>query len=137
VVRADGIGLRKVADRGDYPGVIAFLDVPDFHGGSSDVPAWSPDGSSIYYTAKVGRNVELFRATLDGRCERLTKTPDGSLHYHPTPSPDGRRLAYGSRRGRVRQLYVMRLVDRSEYRLTDLEYGQAAMWPHWQLVPGK
>jgi Tol biopolymer transport system component len=137
VVRADGTNLRKVADRGGYPGVIAFLDVPDFHGGSSDVPAWSPDGESVYYTAKVSENVELFRATLDGRFERLTTTPDGSLHYHPTPSPDGRRLAYGSKRNGVRQLYVMRLADRSERRLTDLGHGHAAMWPHWQPLPGK
>ncbi len=68
-------------------------------------------------------NVELFRVALDGQSERLTQTPDGSLHYHPTPSPDGRWLAYGSKRGGVRQLYVMRLADRSERRLTDLATG--------------
>ncbi len=136
VVRADGTGLRKLADRGGYRGVIEFLDVPDFHGGSSDIPAWSADGTSVYYTAKVGANVELFRVTLDGRVERLTQAPDGSLHYHPTPSPDGRWLAYGSKRGGVRQLHVMRLSDRSERRLTDLAQGHAAMWPHWRPTPG-
>jgi Tol biopolymer transport system component len=135
VVGADGSKLRKLADRGGYAGVIAFLDVPDFHGGSSDVPAWSPDGSTIYYTAKVGANVELFRASLDGRCERLTTTPAGSLHYHPVPSPDGSRLAYGSNRDGVRQLYVMRLADRSELRLTSHKYGHAAMWPQWRSDP--
>jgi TolB protein len=132
VADADGTGLRKLADRGGYRGVIAFLDVPDFHGGSSDIPAWSVDGASVYYTAKVGDNVELFRIALDGRNERLTQTPDGSLHYHPTPSPDGHWLAYGSKRGGVRQLYVMRLADRSERRLTNLSSGHAAMWPLWQ-----
>ena len=66
-MRADGTGLRKLADRGGYRGVVEFLDVPDFHNGSSDVPVWSADGSSIFYTASVGENVELFRATLDGR----------------------------------------------------------------------
>ncbi len=132
VANADGTGLRKLADRGGYRGVIAFLDVPDFHGGSSDIPAWSVDGTTVYYTARVGDNVELFRVTLDGRSERLTQTPDGSLHYHPTPSPDGHWLAYGSKRGGVRQLYAMRLADRSEHRLTDLTHGHAAMWLHWQ-----
>ncbi|HOS92651.1 MAG TPA: hypothetical protein PLQ54_05020, partial [Armatimonadota bacterium] len=34
IVRADGTGLRKLADRGGFEGVVAFLDVPDFHGGS-------------------------------------------------------------------------------------------------------
>ena len=132
VVRADGTGLRKLADRGGYRGVIEFLDVPDFHGGSSDIPAWSTDGTAVYYTAQVGTNVELFRVSLDGRSERLTRTPAGSLHYHPTPSPDGRYLAFGSLRGGVRQLYVMRLSDGSERRITDLAHGHAAMWPHWQ-----
>jgi TolB protein len=137
VVRADGTGLRKLADRGGYRGVIEFLDVPDFHGGSSDIPAWSVDGTSVYYTAKVGASVELFRVSLDGRAERLTHADDGSLHYHPTPSPDGRWLAFGSKRGGVRQLHVMRLADRSERRLTDLAQGRAAMWPHWQPTPAK
>jgi Tol biopolymer transport system component len=60
LVRADGTGLRKLADRGGYRGIIEFLDVPDFHGGSSDVPAWSVDGRRVFYTAKAGANVELF-----------------------------------------------------------------------------
>jgi Tol biopolymer transport system component len=136
VANADGTGLRKLADRNGYRGVIEFLDVPDFHSGSSDVPAWSADGTSVCYTVRVGANVELFRVALDGRTERITRTPDGSLHYHPTPSPDGRYLAYGSRRDGVRQLYALRLEDRSERRLTDLERGHAAMWPHWQPRPG-
>ncbi len=132
VANADGTGLRKLADRGGYRGVIAFLDVPDFHSGSSDVPAWSADGAAVYYTAKVGPRVELFRATLDGRTEPLTRSTDGTLHYHPTPSPDGRYLCFGSQRRGVRQLHVLQLADRSEHRITDLTQGHAAMWPHWQ-----
>ncbi len=132
VVGADGSGLRKWADRGGYKGVIDFLDVPDFHGGSSDVPVWSADGRAIFYTGRVGGNVELFRVARDGKSERLTDTPAGALHYHPRPSPDGKWLVYGSRRDGVRQLYVLRLDDRQERRLTDLTKGRAAMWPHWQ-----
>lgn len=132
VTRADGSGLRKLADRGGYRGMIAFLDVPDFHGGSSDVPVWARDGKSVFYTAKEGSNVELFRITLDGARERLTRGPEGSLHYHPQPSPDGNWLLYGSKRAGVRQLYVMQLDDKTERRITELERGRAAMWPHWQ-----
>ena len=132
IVRADGTGLKKLADRGGYRGVIEFLDVFDFHGGSSDVPVWSVDGNSIFYTAKVGSNVELFQITLRGEVTQLTKTPEGALHYHPTPSPDGKRLLYGSKRDGVRQLFVMSLADRSEKQLTDLKAGHGAMWPHWQ-----
>jgi Tol biopolymer transport system component len=135
VTRADGSELRKLADRAGYRGVIEFLDVADFHGGSSDVPVWSVDGRAVYYTAQVGANVELFQVPLDGQPQRLTTTPAGSLHYHPQPSPDGQSLAYGSKRAGVRQLYVMRLADKSERRLTDLKIGQAAMWPSWQPGP--
>ncbi|MDB5386375.1 MAG: translocation protein TolB, partial [Planctomycetaceae bacterium] len=132
LVRADGNELRKLADRNGYRGVMEFLDVPDFHGGSSDVPVWSVDGRSIFYTAQVDQSVELFRVTVDGTTEQLTKSDSGTLHYHPQPSPDGSRLAYGSKRNGVRQLYVMRLADRTEQQITDLVPGKGAIWAHWR-----
>lgn len=132
IVKADGTGLKKLADRGGYRGVTEFLDVPDFHGGSSDIPLWSVDGKSVFYTSKVGNNVELFQITLDGKNEQLTKTGEGSTHYHPTTSPDGKFLVYGSKRDGVRQQYVLRLADRKETRITDLQPGHAALWAHWQ-----
>jgi Tol biopolymer transport system component len=134
LARADGTGLKKLADRSGYRGVIGFLDVPDFHGGSSDTPVWSADGKLVFYTAQVGSSVELFQVTVDGQSERLTTSADGTLHYHPQPSPDGKWLLYGSKRDGIRQLFVMRLADRSERRLTDLKSGHAAMWAHWQPV---
>lgn len=75
---------------------VLFLDVPDFHSGSSDTPVWSADGKLVFYTAQVGSSVELLQVTLDGQSERLTTSPDGTLHYHPQPSPDGKWLLYGS-----------------------------------------
>jgi Tol biopolymer transport system component len=134
IIQADGTGLRQLADRGNYRGVTEFLDVPDFHGGSSDIPAWSTDGRSVFYTAQAGPSVELLRIALDPRAtpERLSHASQGSTHYHPTPSPDGQWLAYGSNRAGVRQLYAMHLADRTEIQLTQLKPGQAALWPHWQ-----
>jgi Tol biopolymer transport system component len=132
VVKADGTGLKKLASRNGYRGVIDYLDVYDFHDGSSDLPVWAPDSRSVFYTSKVGGNVELFRVPLDGKSEQLTDTPAGSMHYHPNPSPDGRWLLYGSKRDGVRQLYVMRMSDKKGHRLTDLKKGHAAMWASWQ-----
>jgi TolB protein len=106
--------------------------VYDFHDGSSDLPVWAPDSRSVFYTAKVGSNVELFRVSLDGKAEQLTDTAAGSMHYHPVPSRDGKRLLYGSKRDGVRQLCVMRLSDRKEHRITDLKKGHGAMWASWQ-----
>lgn len=134
IVRADGTGLKRLADRGGYRGVTEFLDVPDFHGGSSDVPVWAVDGQFVFYTAKVGNNVELFRVNLDGEAERLTQSLDGTSHYHPKPSPDGKWIVYGSKRNGVRNLYVMRLADHQEHPLTSVQAGYAAMHAYWQPV---
>ncbi len=46
------------------------------------------DGQSVFYTAKVGRNVELFRVTLDGNSEQLGDTAAVTMHFHPASSPD-------------------------------------------------
>ena len=135
IVRRDGTGLRKLADLNGYQGWILFLDGDDFHEGSSDLPVWSANGKSVFYTARNGNNVELLVVEIDGKTEQLTKSPAGTLHYHPKPSEDGRRLAYGSKREGVRKLYIMRLADRSERCITDLKPGHAAMWPHWQPLP--
>jgi Tol biopolymer transport system component len=132
IVRADGTGLRKLADRAGYKGVIAFLDVPDFHGGSSDIPVWSIDGQRVFYTARVGPSVELFSIALDGKPDQLTKSAPGTLHYHPQPSPDGKWLVFGAKRDGVRQLFVMNLADHQERRITNLQRGHGAMWAHWQ-----
>jgi Tol biopolymer transport system component len=131
VARRDGQGVRKIADRGRYRGVVEFLDVDDFHGGSSDTPAWSSDGW-IYYTAQVSDAVELMRVSLEGEHLQLTRSSPGTLHYHPQPSPDGTRLAFGSRRDGVRELYVLETAARRETKLFSLSAGRAAMWPHWQ-----
>jgi hypothetical protein len=132
VIKSDGTGLKKLASRNGYRGVIDVLDVYDFHDGSSDLPVWAPDSKSVFYTAMKGRNVELYRVTLDGQSEQLSDGTAGAMHYHPAPSPDGKWLVYGSKRDGVRQLYVMRLSDRKEWRITDLAEGRAAMWPSWQ-----
>jgi len=135
VARKDGSGLRKLADLHGYQGWILFLDVTDFHEGSSDLPVWSPDGKSIFYSAKEGPNVELFQVDLEGKATQLTRSAPGSLHYHPKPSPDGAMVMYGAMRDGVRQLFVTRLRDRHETQITRLGRGRAAMWAHWR--PGR
>jgi Tol biopolymer transport system component len=135
VAKADGTGQRKLADRGGHRGVIQFLDVPDFHDGSSDTPCWAVDGHSVFYTAQVGESIELFRCALDGKPERLTTSPTGTLHYHPTPSADGKWLAYGSRLNGVRQIIARELATCREIQVTHLKAGTGAMWPHWRPAP--
>ena len=132
VVRADGTGLRRLADRNGWRGVVPIFDVPDHHGGSSDVPVWSPHGRWVYYTAAVGDSVELRRASLAGKAEQLTHSSPGTLNYHPTPSPDGEWLLFGSDRTGVRQLYVSRPDGTDAAPVTDVPAGSAAMWGQWR-----
>lgn len=132
VAHSDGSGLGKLADRGGYRGVVEYLDVEDFHGGSSDVPAWSADSRWVYYTARVGAAVELMRAALDGKIERLTRSEPGALNYQPRPSPDSEWVLFGSNRTGVRQLYVARADGADPRPITDVPAGWGAMWPHWQ-----
>lgn len=132
VVRRDGTELRKVTDLHDYKGWISFLDVDDFHQGSSDLPVWSADGKSLYCSVKTSDCVELFQVTLQGEARQLTHSEPGTLHYHPTPSADGQCLLYGSLRNGVRQLFVRNLAANTELALTQFPMGVAGMWPHWQ-----
>ena len=141
VVGADGTGLRKLADRHGWEGVVPIFDVFDHHGGSSDVPVWSQDGQYVYYTARIGDALELMRgaveplrSTLDGKPEQLTHSKPGALHYHPEPSPDGKWLLFGSTRTGIRQLYVSRPDGSDACAITDVPAGWAAMWGHWQPV---
>jgi Tol biopolymer transport system component len=132
LVRSDGTGLRKLADRAGYKGAIEFLDVYDFHEGSSDVPVWSADGKSVFYTALIGTTVELFQVDLEGNKQQLTNSFKGDLNYHPAPSPDGKWLLFGSKREGVRQIFVMRLSDHKQLQITNLKPGTAAIWASWQ-----
>lgn len=132
VVHPDGTGLRKLADRGGYEGVTPVVDVFDFHGGSSDIPVWSMDGKSIYYTARVNEAIELMRVSIEGAVDQLTHSRPGVAHYHPKPSPDGARLAFGSNESGPRRLYASELNGERAEAITPHEEGYGAMWLHWQ-----
>lgn len=123
---------------------------------------WPNDPTKLGFTALIGGNSKPFRMDRDGRNKTdLTKNSngfaygfssspdglrisyhenyqvylanaDGTLHYHPKPSPDGLSIAYGSKRNGVRNLFVMRLSDRKERALTNVLTGHAAMHAYWQ-----
>lgn len=132
VVKKDGTGLKKLADRGGYRGVVERLKHPDFHSESSDLPVWSADGRHVFYTAKVDGSVELMRVDLDGNVTRLTKSKPGTRHYHPAVSPDGRWVLFGSDRTGTMQLYVATADGKDVWPVTDVPAGSCAMHGHWQ-----
>jgi len=132
VVRKDGTGLKKLADRGGYRGVVEKLKYPDFHSESSDIPVWSPDGRWVYFTAQVEEAVELMRVSTSGRAERLTRTKPGTRHYHPAVSPDGQWVLFGSDRDGSMQLYVARADGQAARPITNVPAGHSAMHGHWR-----
>ena len=136
LVRSDGTGLRKLANRNGYSGSVPIVDVYDYHAGSSDGPVFSPNGK-VYYTAKIGGSVELMQATIDGKTKQLTRseTP-GTLHYHPTPSPDGKWIMFGSKpSGGTRQMHIMPTDGGQTVQITDVQPGSGAMFGYWSPVP--
>ena len=127
--------IQTIAHRGGYAGVTLFLDVDDFHKGSSDTPVWSMDGKSIFFTAQRKKAVELLEISPGNEEKQLTQSLEGESHYHPKPSPDGHWILYGGHRKSIRNLYKQHLETGLEIRLTHLTQGQAAMWAHWQPQP--
>jgi eukaryotic-like serine/threonine-protein kinase len=69
-------------------------------------PSWSPDGKSIAYLKRIGRQYQLMLRALDAPVPvQLTKTADGvynDVGNRPIWSPDGSRIYFvGARPGRL------------------------------------
>ena len=136
LIRPDGTGLRKLADRGGYRGVFQPIDKgATEHSARSDTPTWSPDGKWLYYTAKVGKAVELMRASPGGKIEQLTRSKVGVNNYLPQVSPDSKWVVFGSTRTGVRQLHVARADGTGVYPITRLEAGWGAFHAYWRPKP--
>lgn len=132
LVAADGSGLRKLADRGTYSSTMQPLKYPDFHSASSDLPVWSPDSKWVYYTAQVGAAVELMRVSLAGKVEQLTYSRPGVAQYHPSLSPDGKFVVFGSTRDGAGAQYVADANGRHIKAITIPKPGRVQMHAHWQ-----
>jgi len=102
-------------------------------GGSEEI-AWHPSGASLFFTLReagptepVSTDLDIYRVSADGSNppELLTADND-ALDSLPTPSPDGRYLAYVSM---ARPGYE---ADRTVLRLRDLITGETrALTANW------
>ncbi|MCL1795141.1 MAG: hypothetical protein FWG34_14900 [Oscillospiraceae bacterium] len=141
VADISGDNLTKITTRGGYIGAILTLDVPDHHKGSSDVPVWSPCKNQhlIYFTKKDNENgANIYQIDMDTGIEsKITDTGDGTLNYHPTPSPDGKWLSFGSNRSGTRQLYVMRADGGELKQISKAPEFHGAMHVNWHLMAGQ
>lgn len=94
-------------------------------------PIFAPDGKAIYYTRNVtpgpifeyaqDSNTDLFHIERydlnDGEVTTAASGPGGAVR--PTPSPDGKRLAFVRREGMNSKLYVKDLASGAERKIYD------------------
>jgi tricorn protease len=83
---------------------------------------WSPDGRKIAYVSDSDGEEEIYLVDQDGTGEPEQITRGGqAMRYAPEWSPDGGRLAFSDKSGR---LYVMDLEGRTPELIADEERGQ-------------
>ncbi len=86
-------------------------------GGIDTEPRFAPDGS-IYFTSDRGGSPQIYRmGASGGDAQRVSF--EGSYNVSPRPSPDGKSLAFISRRDGRFQLAAMDLASRQVQVLTD------------------
>ena len=91
-------------------------------------PAWSPGGAKIAMTYGTGNDIDIYVMDTDGG--NLTQLTHLGWNYHPTWSPDGKRIAYvTSRRHGGPEIYAMDQDGNNEVRLTrDLLLKKRPSW---------
>lgn len=94
-------------------------------------PIFAPDGQSVYYTRNItpgaifeyaqDSNTDLFNIERyqlsDGQISTAASGAGGAVR--PTPSPDGKRLAFVRREGTLSKLYVKDIASGAERKIYD------------------
>lgn len=94
-------------------------------------PVFAPDGKSVYYTRNItpgaifeyaqDSNTDLFNIERydlnDGQVSTAASGAGGAVR--PTPSPDGKRLAFVRREGTLSKLYVKDIASGTERKVYD------------------
>ncbi len=90
----------------------------------SSAPAWAPDGSSIYFRAKLGAFTQLLAVSLQGQVRQLTNGPRSVSSA--AVAPDGRQVTWTTRDALgSSELRISRLDGAEERILEDFSPGLA------------
>jgi Tol biopolymer transport system component len=108
VMNADGTNLRKITNK---------VQAKDYS------PAWSPDGTNIFFSDGDRSNIYVMDANGTSRT-RLTETLPTILDVTPSVSPNGTRIAFVSDRdGNTdednEEIYLMDATGTNQTRLTE------------------
>lgn len=97
-------------------------------------PRWSPDGRTIVFESRSGRNFNVHSIRADGtRHVNLARSP--RLDDEPEWSPDGRSIVFVSNRDGNRDIYVMTAAGRNQTNLTNSPIGTPNTSPAWSPLP--
>ncbi len=83
---------------------------------------WSPDGSQIAYISDATGEEEIYLIDQSGNGKPVQLTSGGkAMRYQPLWAPDGKRLAFADKDGKV---YVLTVADRKLVQVADDPRGQ-------------
>jgi WD40-like Beta Propeller Repeat len=118
----DGSGLIHTVTTA---GEVAVVD--NTPGEYDQWPAWSRDGSTIYYAKIVGGSESaIWHATPAGANDDSVTTQNPSFDVFPSPSPDGTELAYSADETSTADLRILTLATGA---VTDLHIeGWCPVW---------
>jgi len=110
-VRLTAIGAKEPPSAPQAAGTITF-PIKD-----ATTPVWSPSGSRLAFTRRVGGRRQIF-VTDEGKADVRQVTKDSAEAFDPTWSPTGRRLAFTSTRHGDPEIYTIGIDGDDEQRLT-------------------
>ncbi len=120
--------IHMILNSGGQPRVVVSCP------GTSNGPAFSPDGTVIALSSSCDGNSEIYTVGLDGSAlTRITRNPGSDVS--PGWSPNGRQLVFVSDRSGSQQLYLMDATGLNTRRL--FTAGGQKDDPAWQPVQGE
>lgn len=126
---------------GSDPATGITADSPTLPFGGGEEIAFAPDGKTLYFTARLSNaaeptstNLDIYAADLTGAAPRLVTAANSATDTAPTPSPDGRYLAwlamerptYEADRLAVQLMDLKTGATRNLTKGTDLSFGSLA-----------